>query len=301
MRDQIAESLAMESLVDEKQKLILAEKANAAKLKKEISVFTVKLAGATKQVDSAKSDLQLKIDNIKLQLEESESALRDERADRRDDVASLEEACSAAEQKAEELRKKMEFAPKKSHALVDMRSARLKLETMEHALRVSRGQLALLRGTQARESLSSLTPLAGDYKLAENKELVDVSSKANNYLRKVQTVISTPVVVDISKKGSKSSAAQLSQQASQMENLRVENELLTRKVYQALAVTAAAGDAGSSFSKFVSPEFLKVLQERKQSQKAATIRMPANGNNMPSACIDVTSSQLASFHQALLA
>jgi hypothetical protein len=301
MRDQIAESLAMESLVEDKQKLILAEKANAAKLKKEISVFTVKLAGATKQVDSAKSDLQLKIDNIKLQLEESNTALIEEKADRAEDVASLEEACSAAEQKAEELRKKMEFAPKKSHALVDMRSARLKLETMEQALRVTRGELALLRGTQAQASLSSLTPLVGDYKLAKNKELVDVSSKTNTYLRKLQSVIATPVIVDISQKGKRSSAAMLALAAAQMESLRVEGGGLKSEAYRALAVTAAAGDAGSSFSKFMSPEFLKVLKERKQGKKAATIRMPANSNSIPSASIDVTAGQLASLHNALLA
>lgn len=303
MRAQIAESLAMESIVEEKQALIMEEKAKAAKLKKEISVFTVKLAGATKQVDSAKSDLQVKIDNLKGQLEEAEESLGDERADRAADVANLEEALTAAEQKVEELKKKMEFAPKKAHALVDMRSARIKLDTMEQALRVARGELATLRGDKARQSLAVLKPLIGDTKLAESKELADVSSKTNAYLKKLHALIASPVVVDITQKGAgkKSAAAQLAQQASRVAKLRVEKDALATEAERMLATRAVGGDAGSSFSKFVSPEFLKVLKERKDGRKAATIRAPAGSSGMSGARIDVSASQLSMLHNALLA
>ena len=303
MRAQIAESLAMESIVEEKQTQIQEEKAKAAKLKKEISVFTVKLAGATKQVDSAKSDLQVKIDSLKGQLEEAEDSLGNERADRAADVASLEEACTAAEEKLEQLKKKMEFAPKKAHALVDMRTARIKLDTMEQALRVARAELAILRGAKARESLAALRPLIGDKKLAESKELTEISSKTNLYLKKLQAVICAPVVVDITQKGGgkKSAAAQLAQQASKVAKLRAEKDALAATAERAIATSAVAGDAGSSFSKFVSPEFLKVLRERKEGRKAATIRVPAGSSQMGGARIDVSASQLAVLHAALLA
>merc|ERR1719345_554392 len=304
MRAQIAESLAMESIVEEKQTQIQEEKAKAAKLKKEISVFTVKLAGATKQVDSAKSDLQVKIDSLKGQLEESEDLLDNERADRATDVANLEELCTAAEEKLEQLKKKMEFAPKKAHALVDMRTARIKLDTMEQALRVARGELAILRGAKARDSLAALKPLIGDKKLAESKELTEISSKTNVYLKKLQALISAPVVVDITQKGGgkKSPAAQLAQQASRVAKLRIENDALATEAERAIATRAVGGDAGSSFSKFVSPEFLKVLKERKEGRKAATIRVPAgSANQMVGARIDVSASQLALLHNALLA
>lgn len=280
LKAELAASLQLKSVVEAKDVEIGAEKRAGALLKKTINEFKVKLAGAINQVDRIKEEKDKTIDSLQLQIDESEAGLASAHAEKENQLNASDNERAGLEQRYAELKNRFEKATKgsaKKNAVVDMRAARLKMDSLEHALRVVRAELATLRGGQARTELRELPPLAKNYRVSGMDDALGQSSaKARSLLQSLQACIATPMMVDVTGGGKTASApaAQLSQQVAKLSALQTQGEQLQADVQAVLAVETSGGGSDSSFSKFLSPSFQKVLRERRSVPKAGVITLP---------------------------
>ena len=294
LRAQLSESLKLTNVVEEKEKEIKAERTKALDLKKTISDQKVKLAAAVESVDRKKAELQRRIDSLQLDLDDKEQVINQERGTAAEGQAASEARVKDLEAKIGDLQKKMETMTNGSgrKPVSNLRAARLKIDGLEQALRALRHELSTYRGDSACSDVRDFKPLCTSYRHADQKDdLAKVSQDTSTLLKDLRMALASPLMVDITRPQPKAPAAppksptpagrptahpvaQMSQQAARLHTLQVRGSAITRSAESSLASHMGGGKVASSFSKYVSPAFKSMLEERQNAHKVGTVKIP---------------------------
>eukprot|EP00039_Didymoeca_costata_P000939 m.48217 g.48217 ORF g.48217 m.48217 type:complete len:1130 (+) comp10557_c0_seq2:354-3743(+) len=316
MQAKIAESLSLETALEAKEEEILQERKEILKLKKNISEMKVQLGASLKQVDSTKGDLQRKIEDLGREITATQEELENEKIKGREEANNFEEVCLMKDKEIEDLQKKIQETTEDAasrNKVVDIRSARIKIDHLETSLRAYRLEVAKSRGAQAKASMRELRPLSTGYKLSSTQDdLSQLSLDASKLLREMHLTLASPSVVDITKPKEKakkgdfeiekpSAASQFTESVGALRDIQERTQVLTQKSQNVIATELSGGYSGT-FSKFLSPSLMKVLDERKRPQKVSEIKIPAALNNSKPCrtALQVTLPELRSIHSAFI-